>query len=238
MELEISGSNTLCWMWSRTRLLAGDGQDLSNLFDHDWWKEMYWILYSALWPSENHTHTHMRAHAQAHAHTHRYEHTHITETKVNTILCLITCDSGLHFPFHFISFFIKYGDDHIGCDSSFIKHVRGHFLRVIVGLSCPLFIHWKWIFVFFGRDEEGWGLWWLWCTTSSCAMLFQEHQEIKTFSSWLLWPLKFIIISICGFNRGVSSVWSVSGTFFSLRRSFGWLFSFFFFSAFWLFPFS
>lgn len=48
--------------------------------------------------------------------------------------------------------------EYIGCDSSFEKHGRGNFLRVMVGLSCPLNSSLQVKFCLFGRKEMGLGV--------------------------------------------------------------------------------
>ena len=133
----------------------------------------------------------------------------MTETQIyKAILRFKVCDSDLHFLFHSISFYIKYDGDRLLWVWPCEKHVRGNILRVMVDLSY-LLSSLEMKFCLFGRvgfrmgscDSKQ-----FWCTTSRCAMWFQNHQKIQTFSSSLLWHLKFIITFIFCFSRGVSSI--------------------------------
>ena len=154
----------------------------------DWKKYILpFVLYYD--PVKPHTHTHTHTHTH---NTHRYKQTHMTETQIyKAILRFKVCDSDLHFLFHSISFCIKYDGDRLLWVWPCEKHVRGNILRVMVDLSY-LLSSLEMKFCLFGRvgfrmgscDSKQ-----FWCTTSLCAMWFQNHQKIQTFSSSLLWHL-------------------------------------------------
>ena len=155
----------------------------------------------------------------------------MTETKIyRAILSLVICDSGLHFLFHSLSVFIKYDDDRLHSVWPSEKYVWENILRVMMGLSCLLCASLEVKFCLFGRVGVGVG-----SSDSKCVQCDFKNTKESNLSSSLFRHMKFIISFISCFNRGVTSVCCMSGTFFSMKELWVVIFSFLLFDGF-VFP--